>query len=160
MNHIALLPRLCRTCGKSSRETRFDPMSKHLCTACKDGARTARADRIEARGPRVAEAVREDDSRSNERHLAWIRRCPCAVRNADCEGPVVPHHVRRETDGGAGMKPSDRWAVPLCAFGHHNGGPKSGHVIGWETFELENKIDLRPLAIKLAAASPHLKSST
>lgn len=157
----SLLPRLCRTCGKSSRETVFPAMSKHLCTVCKDGARTARAGRIEARGPRVAEAVREDDGRCNEKHIRWIKRLPCAVRGHDCQGPVTAHHVRRNTDGGTGLKPSDKWTVPLCdglhgaVEGHHQEGDR----IGWLSFEAQYGVDLRALAIKLAAASPHLKGT-
>lgn len=159
MNHIALLPRICRVCGRTSREAAFPPMSKHLCHACKAASRIARELRIEARGPRVAETVREDDGRCNEQHIRWIKRLPCAVRGHDCRGLVTAHHVRRNTDGGTGLKPSDKWTVPLCdgfhgaVEGHHQEGDR----IGWISFEDKYGVDLRALAIKLAAASPYLK---
>lgn len=153
MSVTAILPRLCRTCGKSSREVSFPTMSKHLCTACKDGARTARAERIEARGPRVADAVREDAG-SSPKHLAWIRRLPCAVRGSDCQGPVHAHHVRSAANSGTGMKPADRFTIPVCAR-HHD----EGHRTGWISFESKYGISLHNLATKLAAASPHLKGT-
>lgn len=156
MNVTALLPRLCRSCGKSSRETAFPTMSKHLCTTCKEASRTARADRIVARGPRVAETVREDAG-DCPKHLAWVRRLPCAVRGSDCQGPVHAHHVRDQSGGGTGLKPADRWAVPLCGGPGHHG---ELHQNGARTFEAKYQIDLRSLAVKLAAASPHIKPET
>lgn len=55
------------------------------------------------------------------------------------------------------MKPSDRWAVPLCGptarwEGHHS----EGHRVGWQTFEARHGVDLRFIATELAAKSPHL----
>lgn len=145
--------KVCRGCNRSSREVRFDPMSKHRCTQCADDQRQRRAVRIEARGPRVAEAVRDPDPGENKKHLAWIRRQFCAVHGPDCRGPIEAHHVRRETDGGGSLLPSDRWAIPLCHF-HHL---EDGHRHGWVTFEQKHGIDLRALAVRLAAASPHIK---
>jgi hypothetical protein len=51
-----------------------------------------------------------------------------------------------------GLKPADRWAVPLCGV-HHAGG----HRTGWITFEAKYNVDLRWLAQELAAMSPHLR---
>ena len=51
-------------------------------------------------------------------HLEWI------VENYQCCVPGCgawaqeAHHVRDMTDGGMKRKPSDRWAVPLCAMHH------------------------------------------
>jgi hypothetical protein len=50
-----------------------------------------------------------------------------------------------------GMKPDDRWTVPLCS--RHHG---EGHQSGWRTFEAKYGVDLRRQAERLAALSPAL----
>jgi hypothetical protein len=52
------------------------------------------------------------------------------------------------------MKPPDRLTVPLCAT-HHG----EFDVIGVQTFEAQYSVDLRSLAGKLAALSPHLRGA-
>jgi hypothetical protein len=148
--------KLCRSCNRTSRDVHFDRMSKHRCTECADGAKQRRAERIEVRGPRVAEAVRDPDPGENAAHLKWIRKLPCAVHGPDCCGPVHAHHVRENTGAGTGLKPADMWAVPLCGGGHH----LEFHRIGAQSFAAKHGIDLRSLAVRLAAASPHIKRTT
>lgn len=58
-----------------------------------------------------------------------------------CRGPVEAAHVRTGTDGGVGMKPSDRYALPLCAD-HH----RRQHQIGERPFEKETGISMRSIA--------------
>lgn len=65
---------------------------------------------------------------------------------------IVAHHVRRNTDGGTSMKPSDRWAVPMCDC-HH----KEGDRIGWLTFEAKYDVDLRAQALRLSTIPPNLR---
>ena len=69
--------------------------------------------------------------------LAFLRRQPCAVGPQGCDGPVEAAHVRLATPerGSTGMqvKPSDRYAVPLCAA-HHRTGNGAQHVIGERRF--------------------------
>jgi len=55
-------------------------------------------------------------------HLKFIASLPCVK----CANPeTCAAHIRTETDGGMGMKPSDSWTVPLCHKCHteqHNKG--------------------------------------
>jgi hypothetical protein len=56
------------------------------------------------------------------------------------------------TGGGMGMKPADRWSVPLCGGTHH---PEQ-HLIGHEAFDAKHGVDLRAIAVELAGQSPYL----
>ena len=82
-------------------------------------------------------------------HRAWVRRHHCSVpgcldRSIECA------HVRRGTDGGAGLKPHDRWCISLCAT-HHT----EQHRLGEARFEKKYGIDLAELARRFAICSPH-----
>lgn len=61
-------------------------------------------------------------------YLAYLRRQACVVGPAGCSGPIEAAHVRI---GGTGMqrKPSDQYAVSLCAA-HHRTGPDAQHGRG------------------------------
>ena len=63
--------------------------------------------------------------------------------------PIECAHVRRDTDGGAGLKPSDRWTISLCRD-HH----VEQHQIGEAAFEQRYGIDMRALAEEFARRSP------
>lgn len=89
------------------------------------------------------------DSRSCPAHRAWIRRHRCCVPGC-ANLPIECAHVRRGTDGGQSLKPSDRWTVSLCR--EHHG---EQHRIGERAFEKRHGIDLRGLAEAFAKASPH-----
>lgn len=54
------------------------------------------------------------------------------------------------TDGGMGLKPSDRWCVSLCSA-HH----AEQHRLGEPAFEQRYGIDLLALAEAFAQRSPH-----
>jgi uncharacterized protein (DUF2237 family) len=58
--------------------------------------------------------------------------------------------VRRATDGGTGLKPSDRWCLSLCRM-HH----AEQHRIGEAAVEKCHSIDLLALAEAFARKSPH-----
>ena len=64
--------------------------------------------------------------------------------------PIECAHVRRRTDGGMALKPSDRWLVSLCSD-HH----REQHTIGEEAFERRYGIDLYELSEEFARLSPH-----
>ena len=69
----------------------------------------------------------------------------------DCNGrPIEVAHVRTGTDGGAGLKPSDKWCISLCAA-HH----RLQHSLGEPEFERRFGIDMKALAREFARKSPH-----
>ena len=82
-------------------------------------------------------------------HRAWVRRHHCCVPGCDSV-PVECAHVRCGTDGGAALKPSDRWTISLCRQ-HH----LEQHQIGERAFESRYQIDLVELAMTFARRSPH-----
>lgn len=49
-------------------------------------------------------------------YLKWIRTQPCLFKK--CFSPTEPHHIRKHTDGGVALKPSDCFVVPLCRKHH------------------------------------------
>lgn len=82
-------------------------------------------------------------------HRAWVRRHSCSV--PECQGgPIECAHVRSGTDGGIGLKPSDRWTVSLC-HSHH----AEQHAIGEAAFQQRYQIDLVALSEAFARRSPH-----
>lgn len=82
-------------------------------------------------------------------HRSWVRSHACCVPG--CQGmPIECAHVRSGTDGGVGIKPSDRWCISLCAE-HH----RQQHSLGEPAFERLHKIDMKKLAAEFAARSPH-----
>ena len=93
--------------------------------------------------------TREPSRRGCPGHRAWVRRHHCCVPG--CLGrPIECAHVRRDTDGGTGLKPSDRWSISLCRDHHIE-----QHAIGEMAFEKRYAIDLRELAELFATRSPY-----
>jgi hypothetical protein len=74
--------------------------------------------------PRIARDVpkgtRPPNLRRKEQHLDFVRDLPCVACGRQVMMPIRNQaaHVRIGTDGGAGMKPSDRYTVPLCVVCH------------------------------------------
>lgn len=87
--------------------------------------------------------------RSCPAHRAWVRKHHCSVP-ACLELPIESAHIRRGTDGGTGLKPSDRWVVSLCAM-HH----LEQHALGEQRFETKYGLDLIGTAEEFARRSPH-----
>jgi hypothetical protein len=87
-------------------------------------------------------------------YLAWLRRQPCAVGPLGCEGPTEAAHVRYSRPGepnpGLQVKPSDKYAVPLCS-GHHRTGPEAQHAAGERAWWASRGIDPFELAARLYA---------
>jgi hypothetical protein len=97
---------------------------------------------------RLERADRRRDERCCPAHRAWVRRHHCSVpgclnRDIECA------HVRTGTDGGTGMKPSDRWCISLCAR-HH----REQHHMGEAAFQRRHHLDLYELALEFARRSP------
>jgi hypothetical protein len=100
---------------------------------------------------RIAKPKREAEQRSSPAHRAWVRRHHCSVPN--CERlPIECAHVRRGSDGGTGLKPSDRFVISLCNA-HH----AEQHRIGEWAFEQKYGLDLLAISEAFARRSPHWK---
>lgn len=81
-------------------------------------------------------------------HRKFVRAQRCIYDGVYCAGPMHAHHVRTAANSGTGMKPDDKFCVPLCAAHHselHSGilHPRPD----WIMHEAE----------KLAAKSPALR---
>lgn len=92
---------------------------------------------------------RKRTSRECSAHRAWVRRHCCSISGC-IRKPIECAHVRGGSDGGIGLKPSDKWTISLCVF-HHG----EQHQIGEEAFEQKYSLDLRSLAAEFARRSPH-----
>ena len=98
---------------------------------------------------RLPRETRKTTSRNCAAHRAWVRRHRCSVQGCR-QLPIECAHVRCGTDGGTGVKPSDRWCISLC-HAHH----LEQHEIGEPAFEARYELDLRGLAREFAQRSPH-----
>lgn len=97
---------------------------------------------------RIVKPRRVQETRSCPAHRTWVRRHHCIV--AGCERlPVECAHVRCGSDGGTGLKPSDRFLVSLCRD-HH----AEQHSIGEKSFEKKYGLDLYAIACEFARTSP------
>lgn len=90
------------------------------------------------------------DWRNCPAHRGWVRRHHCCVPGC-LRQPIECAHVRSGTDGGTGLKPSDRWVISLCSE-HH----REQHRIGEAAFEHRYSIDLYELALEFTRRSPHV----
>src|SRR6266702_2644118 len=87
--------------------------------------------------PRISRSVpvskRRADPRRAAQHLAFVRLLPCVICSIR---PSQAAHVRRGTDGGMGMKPSDKYSTPLCAA-HHDAQHASGEITFWSFYGID-----------------------
>jgi len=65
------------------------------------------------------------------KHLALIRMLPCVMGG---QGEVQACHLRKGTDGGMGMKPSDFYTLPL-SFEEHAKQHRLGELTYWGGIE-------------------------
>lgn len=93
---------------------------------------------------RVEQERSAKESRDCPAHRAWVGRHHGSVAGCD-RLPIECAHVRIGTDGGIGLKPSDRWVMSLCQ--HHHA---EQHRIGERAFEGKYQIDLVELASMFA----------
>lgn len=77
-------------------------------------------------------------------YLRWLRGCVCwackavgRIEAAHYRGPEVPVEDR----GGTGLKPADRWAVPLCPECH-----RLQHDMGHQAFDRHVGAAMYPVA--------------
>jgi len=84
-------------------------------------------------------------------HLAFVRQLPCVACGK--AAPSEAAHVRTETDGGVGVKPGDRYAVPLCTACH-----AKQHRIGELSFWSALRIDPLCVAARLWTVSADVKA--
>lgn len=99
--------------------------------------------------PRIKrDSGKKDAGKRSPAHRKWVRDHACCVCGSFTA--LEAAHVREGTDGGMGMKPSDRWVISLCRD-HH----AEQHRIGEESFERTHGIDMKALAAEFFAKSPH-----
>lgn len=72
--------------------------------------------------------------------LQWLRTKNCCI-GGTCAGRIEAAHVRTGTDGGMGSKPSDRYAIPMCAS-HH----AEQHMAGEATFSERHNVNMKSMA--------------
>jgi len=75
----------------------------------------------------------------DKKYIEFIKDQPCLV--CCSPGPSDPHRVRMGTDGGMGLKPSDKYAVPLCHT-HHQVLHHYGERVFWENTKEFSIIDV------------------
>ena len=105
--------------------------------------------------PRIPRAIArvkpKPDLRRRAQHSAFVRQLPCVACGK--AAPSEAAHVRTGTDGGVGMKPGDRYALPLCASCH-----AKQHRIGELTFWSALRIDPLNVALRLWTVSADVKA--
>src|SRR6266705_4199571 len=100
--------------------------------------------------PRIPRTVARGNLKPNShrrvQHLAFVRQLPCVA----CGKAAPSHaaHVRTGTDSGVGMKPADRYVVPLCTACH-----EKQHRIGELAFWSALRIDPLNVALRLWTVS-------
>jgi hypothetical protein len=100
--------------------------------------------------PRIPRAVAygkpKADFRRRAQHVTFIRQLPCV--GCGKAAPSEAAHVRSGSDGGAGMKPSDRYSLSLCTSCH-----ELQHRFGELTFWSALRIDPLNVALRLWTVS-------
>ncbi len=91
---------------------------------------------------------KKNEGRRSPAHRNFVRGHACCVCGSIAA--IECAHVRVGTDGGTGIKPSDRWCISLCRDCH-----SEQHQIGEASFEALHKIDMKALARAFLARSPH-----
>jgi hypothetical protein len=91
------------------------------------------------------------DLRRRLQHLAFVRQLPCVACGK--AAPSEAAHVRTGTDGGFGVKPADRYAVPLCTACH-----AKQHRIGELSFWSARRIDPLNVALRLWTVSGDVRA--
>ena len=105
-----------------------------------------------ARIPRtVANGKTRPEFRRRSRHLAFVRQLPCVVCGK--APPSETAHVRSGSDAGTGIKPSDRYCVPLCTDCH-----ALQHQFGELRFWSVVRIDPLNVAFRLWTVSGDIKA--
>ena len=105
--------------------------------------------------PRISRTVAhpkpKPDFRRRVQHLAFIRLLPCVACGKVAPSEAAP--VRTATDGGVGMKPGDRYAIPLCTACH-----AKQHRVGELTFWSALRFDPLNVALRLWTVSSDIEA--
>jgi hypothetical protein len=99
----------------------------------------------------IARPTPKLDLRKRRQHLTFVRQLPCVACGK--AAPSEAAHVRTGTDGGVGVKPGDRYAVPLCTVCH-----AKQHRIGELSFWSELRIDPVSVSLRLWTISADIKA--
>src|SRR5947209_4288206 len=99
----------------------------------------------------VAGGKPKPNHRRRTQHLAFVRQLPCVVCGK--AAPSDAAHVRSGSDGGAGIKPSDRYSVSLCTYCH-----ALQHQFGELAFWSTVRIDPLNVAFRLWTVSGDIKA--
>ena len=105
-----------------------------------------------SRIPRAASRAKpKPDLRRRIQHLTFVRQLPCVVCGR--AAPSEAAHVRSGSDGGAGIKPSDRYTLSLCRDCH-----ALQHQFGELTFWSTIRIDPLNVAFRLWTVSGDIQA--
>jgi len=99
----------------------------------------------------VARSKPKPDLRRRAEHLTFVRQLPCVACGR--AAPSEAAHVRSGSDGGAGMKPSDRYSLSLCTSCH-----ALQHGFGELTFWSALRVDPLNVALRLWTVSGDIKA--
>ena len=99
----------------------------------------------------IAHSNPKPNLRNRVAHLAFVRQLSCVACGR--AAPSDAAHVRTGTDGGTGMKPGDRYAIPLCAACH-----AKQHRVGELTFWSTLRIDPVNVALRLWTISADVEA--
>jgi hypothetical protein len=99
--------------------------------------------------PRInRKSDKADKGKRSPGHRKWVRGHACSACGSMTA--IECAHVRAGTDGGVGIKPSDKWCISLCKSCHQR-----QHQIGEPAFEAETHINMKALAEMFFKLSPH-----
>lgn len=94
---------------------------------------------------------RDDRDGMSEKHLAAVRKCPCAACLKVPAGTV--HHLKSGTgERGMSVRSTDKWGVPLCMV-HHEEIERAGTRNEVRTFQAWGIADVHALALALWGAA-------
>ena len=99
----------------------------------------------------IARNKPKSNSHSRVAHLAFVRLLPCVACGK--AAPSEAAHVRTGTDAGVGIKPADRYAIPLCTTCH-----AKQHRVGELTFWSALHIDPLNVAFRLWTISADVEA--
>lgn len=95
---------------------------------------------------------------TNDKHLEAVRQCQCI--SCDRTNRIEAAHVRMSRPGkpnpGVGMKPDDKYTLPLCDVCHRT-GPNAQHEVGEIKFWAALNIDPLVICERLYAVSPDVE---
>ena len=99
----------------------------------------------------VARSKPKPEFRRHGQHLAFVKLLSCVACGK--AAPSEAAHVRWGTDGGVGIKPSDRYSVSLCTSCH-----ELQHRFGELKFWSVLRIDPLSVALRLWTVSGDLEA--